>query len=270
MEAILASELDISKVSFGKVVKQTQGSLVNVYYEGNGSLKLQTPLMNTFGMSRVEENGKWTMSLLFSDKNVDGEAVRQFQDCMEKLEEKIVHDITTKYYKTWLNVGDKWDKFSEDMRRELVIQKLGNHFLRHSKNSEKNYDPTMNLKINKKKDSEDLKVDVYMMDEENRVLLDESGEYKSYDWNEHLVFSKEDRRPRPKVYCLFGITIWLVNSNIYLSPTVFQILIQQPKMLTSKVSFNKRGFLKSEDFEENDEEQEDDDELPVAVTVARK
>lgn len=268
-EAILPQDFDISKLNIGKLKKQTQGSVANMYYNGQ-LFQFQTPLMNTFGVSQSED-GKYSLCLMFSDKNVNGEDISLFKKCIEDLEDKIIGDISKKFYKEWLNVGDKWDKYAPDMRKDLVEQKMGNKFLRYSKEVEKNYAPTMNLKINKKRDTDDLYVNVYMMDSENRIITDEKGEQVKYDVLRELMFSKDDKRMRPRVYCVFGVSIWIVNTSIYLSPTLNQVLIQPPKQMVMKVEFNKKGFLtyendpmKSEDVEDEDEDdvEDDDDEMP--------
>lgn len=259
-EAVLFSEFNPSLVSFGKLRKQTLGQVVNVFYNSR-YLTIQTPLMNTFGISEYE--GKWSLGLSLNTNNPQQqEEVLRFKTVMEELEEKVLNDVSQYHYKEWLGVGDKWDKFSSEMRREMVSQKIGNKFFKHSKKDvEKKYPPTMNIKLNKKSnsDSDEFNVSVFMMDDENRIICDEKGEFKQFDIREHLLFDLMDSRPKPKIYCLFGISIWLVNSNIYISPTCSQILIQPVKYHASgnKISFNSRGFLTNEDYEHSEGQDND-------------
>ncbi len=256
-EAVLFSEFNPNLVSFSKPKKQTLGQVVNVFYNQR-YLTIQTPLMNTFGISEYE--GKWSLGLTLNAKNPQQqEEVAKFKAVMEDFEQKVLNDISEIHYKEWLGPSlgsgiEKWDRFSSEMRKEMVSQKIGNKFFKHSKkDEEKKYEPTMNIKLSKKQNLDDFNVSCYMMDDENRILCDEKGEYKSFDVRDHLMFDPMDKRPRPNIYCLFGICIWLVNNNIYISPTCSQILIKPVKYSTySKISFNSRGFLTNEDYEQSE------------------
>jgi hypothetical protein len=267
-EAVLFSEFDVSKLSFSKPKKQSQGSVVSVYY-GNTYFVLQTPLMNTFGISEYE--GKWSLSLSLNSNNpTSQQEISKFRSCIEELEEKVLNDVSNGLYKDWLaGIGDKWDKWPIEMKREMVSQKMGKKLLRHSKKDlEKKYAPTMNVKLNKKRDSEDFNVSVFMMDEENRIKCNEKGDLIEYDIREYLYFDSEEKKLKPKIFCLFGISIWLINSNIYIVPTCNQVLIEPPRSQMLKVSFNKRGFMKLEEYEMQDgeleqEQLEEDEYMPA-------
>jgi hypothetical protein len=256
-EAVLFSEFNPSLVSFGRPKKQNQGAVVNVFYNQR-YLTIQTPLMNTFGISEYE--GKWSIGLTLNSKNLlQQEEVSKFKLVMEEFEKKILNDVSEVYYKEWLGI-EKWDKFSPEMRKEMVSQKIGSKFFKHSKkDEEKKYEPTMNIKLSKKWNSDDFNVSCYIMDDDNRILCDENGEYKSFDIRENLMFDPTDKRPKPSVYCLFGINIWLINNNIYITSSCSQILIKPVKYSAySKISFNSRGFLTNEDYDNSEEVQDAD------------
>lgn len=278
-KAVTFSEFDITKMEFGKPKKQNQGSVVNILYNQRNFV-MQTPLMNTFGLSQYEN--KWTLSLSFNTNNPTSEQeVGTFKKCIDEIEEKLITELTNGLYREWLGIGDKWDKFSLEMKRELISQKCEKRLLKHSKKDvEKKYAPTMNIKLNKKKDSEDFYVNTFMMDDENRIILNEKGEYVEYDIKEKLYFEQtEEKKIKPRIYCLFSMSIWLISGNIYLTPVCNQVLIQPVKMMSTRVTFNEKGFMKLEDTkmslegdaegneEEEEEDQqeydEDDDEMPA-------
>lgn len=274
-EAVLSSEFNASKLSFSKPKKQSQGSVVSVYY-GDTYFVMQTPLMNTFGISEYE--GKWSLSLSLSTNNPTPSSQQdldKFRECIEQIEQKVLTDVSTGLYRDWFpETAEKWDKWPMEMRREMVSNKMGKKLLRHSKKDlEKKYAPTMNVKLNKKRDSDDFNVTVYMMDDQNRIQCNEKGEFLEFDIREHLYFDTEEKRMKPKIFCLFGVSIWLINLNIYVVPTCNQVLIQPPRSSMPKVSFNKRGFMKFEeemhDGEEAGEVQEVQDEDPEDFMPAR-
>jgi hypothetical protein len=252
-KAITYSEFDISKVSFSKPRKASQGSVVNVKYLDR-PLVLQTPLMSTFGLSRYEDKWSLCLSLYAYNQQAEHENAK-FRACIEELEEKLINELVGGLYKEWLCVGDKWDKFSKDLIRELVLQKCDKRLLKHSKKDvDKRYAPTMNIKLNKNRENggEGFYVSTFMLGEDNRIIQNENGDCREYDIMEKLYFdpsssSAEDRRIRPKVYCLFSLSIWLINGNIFLTPVCNQVLIQPVKPMMMRVTFNEKGFCKYED-----------------------
>jgi hypothetical protein len=256
-KAIIFSELDVNKISFGKPKKHNQGSVVNIRYNDRQNFVVQTPLMNTFGISQY--NDKWSLSLSFNYSNgLSEDDLFKFQKVIEDIEEKVLVDLTNGLYKDWLGVGDKWDKYSVDLKREMISSKYNKGLLRHSKKDiERKYAPTMNIKLNKKKDSQEFSVDTFMMDAENRILCNHKGEYLEHDIKD-LLYSEEteERRNRPRVYCLFSMSIWIINGNIYLTPVCNQVLIQPLKNSIQRVTFNEKGFQKPEErFDMEDEEE---------------
>lgn len=258
-KAIIFSEVDVNKITFGKPKKHNQGSVVNVKYNDRQNFVIQTPLMNTFGISTY--NDKWTLGLSFSYSNgLSEDDLLKFQKVIEDIEEKVLTDLANGLYKDWLGVGDKWDKFSIDLKREMVSSKYNKSLLRYSKkHAEKKYAPTMNIKLNKKRDTSEFNVDTFMMDSENRIICNEKGEYVEFDIKEHLYSEdSEEKRIRPRVYCLFSMSIWIINGNIFLTPVCNQILIQPVKSTIQRVTFNEKGFTRlDEKFDMEDEDEMD-------------
>lgn len=258
-KAIIFSEVDVNKITFGKPKKHNQGSVVNVKYNDRQNFVIQTPLMNTFGISTY--NDKWTLGLSFSYSNgLSEDDLLKFQKVIEDIEEKVLTDLANGLYKDWLGVGDKWDKFSIDLKREMVSSKYNKSLLRYSKkHAEKKYAPTMNIKLNKKRDTNEFNVDTFMMDSENRIICNEKGEYLEFDIKEHLYSEdSEEKRIRPRVYCLFSMSIWIINGNIFLTPVCNQILIQPVKSTIQRVTFNEKGFTRlDEKFDMEDEDEMD-------------
>jgi hypothetical protein len=258
-KAIIFSEVDVNKITFGKPKKHNQGSVVNVKYNDRQNFVIQTPLMNTFGISTY--NDKWTLGLSFSYSNgLSEDDLLKFQKVIEDIEEKVLTDLANGLYKDWLGVGDKWDKFSIDLKREMVSSKYNKSLLRYSKkHAEKKYAPTMNIKLNKKRDTSEFNVDTFMMDSENRIICNEKGEYIEFDIKEHLYSEdSEEKRIRPRVYCLFSMSIWIINGNIFLTPVCNQILIQPVKSTIQRVTFNEKGFTRvDEKFDMEDEDEMD-------------
>lgn len=273
-EAIIPSEFNVENVSYSPIKPQAKGSVVNVLYNGR-TLYLQTPLMNTFGISRHEETGKYTLALRFSTNGVNETEVMQFEQVMTNLRNKIRDDLVDKHYDTWLRGGNTnvaaWKDFTRDVRGLMVDQKMGNTFLRKSAASGKDYPPIMNVNVNKQGNTEDLNVDVYMLDDNNRILMNEHGEFLRFNAKDHLLFTpKDDIRSRPRVYCMFNVSIWIVNTNVYLSPRVKQILIQPVKGGSQKLQFNPRGFLGdipessgSRSYQNEEDDEEDDAPMPA-------
>jgi hypothetical protein len=257
MEAIIAKDFDENKISYGYLKKVSLGSVVNVYYE-KSQLTLQTPLMNTFGLSEYE--GKWSMSLVFSETNgVNGDDLNMFRGVLARLREKIISDIVKKkYYEEWLGVRDKWDRHSEAMKIELVTSKVGKDFVAHSKkDTDRKYPPTMNLKVMKDKETDDFRLSIYKLINEVDLEMDATGEPLDFgkDALELLHFSNmEGVRIRPPVYCLFTINIWIVNSNIYITPTCTQVCMAPTKILIRKAVFNRQGFKHYDEFAKLHEE----------------
>lgn len=287
MEATIISEFDEQKITYGHLKKQGQGSVVNVFYEGS-YLSIQTPLMNTFGISEYE--GKWSLNLVFRESNgVKESELLLFQNVLNRLREKIINDIVEKkLYIEWLGVKDKWEKYNPEMKKELINQKIGKDFLKYSKSSEK-YPPTMSLKVNKKKQengfdlenegdnlpsssengSVKLQLTVYKMIENYNgkqssfLISDQSGEPIDFsnEVMDLLHFQSGQNKMRPTIYCIFNINIWVINSNIYIVPVCNQVLLNPIKVFNNKAKFNKRGLI---DLEENDfiqslEEQEQEE-----------
>lgn len=256
-KAIIFSEVDVNKITFGKPKKHNQGSVVNLKYNERQNFVIQTPLMNTFGISTY--NDKWTLGLSFSYANgLSEDDLQKFQKVIEDIEEKVLTDLANGLYKDWLGVGDKWDKFSVDLKREMISSKYNKGLLRYSKKyAEKKYAPTMNIKLNKKRDTNEFNVDTFMMDSENRIICNEKGEYVEFDVKEQLYSEdSEEKRIRPRVYCLFSMSIWIINGNIFLTPVCNQILIQPVKNTIQRVTFNEKGFSRQD--EKFDMEDEDD------------
>jgi hypothetical protein len=95
------------------------------------------------------------------------------------------------------------------------------------------------------------------MDSENRIICNEKGEYVEFDVKEQLYSEdSEEKRIRPRVYCLFSMSIWIINGNIFLTPVCNQILIQPVKNTIQRVTFNEKGFSRQD--EKFDMEDEDD------------
>lgn len=248
-KAITYSEFDIKKVNFTKPRKANQGSVVNVRYMDK-NLVLQTPLMSTFGLSRYEE--KWSLCLSLYAYNQQAEAeMAKFRSCIDDIEEKIISDLVGGLYKEWLGVGDKWDKFSKDLIRELVMQKCEKKLLKHSKKDvDRKYAPTINIKLNRKKEEDGFYVNTFMLGDDNRIIVNEKGDCVEFDITEKLYFENtfgEEKKIRPKVYCLFSMSIWLINGNIFVTPVCNQVLIQPVKPMTMRVTFNEKGFCRYED-----------------------
>lgn len=255
MEAVIAKDFDEGKISYGYLKKLSLGSVVNVYY-GGSYLTLQTPLMNTFGMSEYE--GKWSIGLVFSETNgVNSEDLQQFKGVLMRLREKIISDIVKKkFYEEWLGVKDKWEKHSEAMKIELVTSKVGKDFVTHSKKDhDRKYPPTMSLKVLKDKETDDFRISIYKLINESDFEMDLDGE--PFDFGkqalELLHFPAQEGRIRPTVYCLFTINIWIVNSNIYITPTCTQICLAPTKMFVRKAIFNRQGFKHYDEFSKLEE-----------------
>lgn len=250
MEAVLFNEINLSEISYGKPKKQNQGSVVNIFYKGV-YLTIQTPAMNTsFGLSEYE--GKWTLNLSFNPYGCMKQEIDDFQQFLESLKEKIIQDIVDKgLYKEWLGVGDKWEKYSAEMKTELINQKVGNDLVKWSKKDlEKKYPPTMSIKIPQNRDSKEFRISVFKMNDEGSIEMDSQGQFIEYDPRQLLIFD-ESVKVKPKVFCLFNINIWLVNSNIYISPVCSQILVSPAKKSNMKFTFNPRGFhMRDEDAED--------------------
>lgn len=257
-KAVIFSEVDVSKISFGKPKKHNQGSVINVRYNERQNFVIQTPLMNTFGISQY--NDKWTLGLSFNySSGLSEEDLTRFQKVIEDIEEKVLVDVAGGLYKEWLGVGDKWDKFSIDLKREMISSKYNKGLLRHSKKDvEKKYAPTMNIKLNKKKESQEFLVDTFMMDAENRIICNEKGEFVEYDIKEQLYYEEtEERRLKPRVYCLFSMSIWIISGNIFLTPVCNQVLIQPVKNSIQRVTFNEKGFMRPDEKFGMDEEEDE-------------
>lgn len=250
MEAVIPKDFDENKITYGYMKKLPLGSVVNVYYNGS-YLTLQTPLMNTFGISEYE--GKWSLGLVFSETNgVNSEDLNQFKSVLVRLREKIICDIVKKkYYEEWLGIKDKWDKHSDAMKIELVTSKIGKDFVTYSKKDhDRKYPPTMSLKVLKDRDVDDFRLNIYKLINEQDFELDIDGEPLDYGKQtlELLHFQGQESRTRQTVYCLFTINIWVVNSNIYITPTCTQVCLAPTKSFVRKAIFNRQGFKHYDEF----------------------
>lgn len=241
MEAAIFNEINLAEISYGKPKKQNQGSVVNVFYK-RAYLTIQSPAMNTaFGLSEYE--GKWSLNLSFNSYGCNKQELDDFQAFLENLKNKIIEDTINKgHYKEWLGVGDKWERFTDEMKFELLNQKIGNDLVKWGKKDlEKKYPPSFTVKIPQNRESKEFKINTFKMSEDEKIEMDAQGQYIEYDPRELLTFD-ESVKVKPKVFCLFTINIWLVNSNIYISPVCNQILVCPSKTKNLKFTFNPRGF----------------------------
>jgi hypothetical protein len=271
MEAILGTELDVSKITFGKPKQQQMGYVVNMFYkngDANGYLKIQSPMMNTFGINYNDKFNKYAIGLSFYENSPDesfNQLNIQFRENMEKLEEKIIQDISNKYYKEWPIAGESWGNFPPEVRMAMVRSKLGKQTLIHKNTKDGKEYKTMNLKVNLDKDNNKFNVETFMLDDDKRIIIDQHGNNKLFDAREELFDLMEQNKIRPRIICLFQISIWLVNNNIYLSPVLNQVVIEKPKMMITKAVFNQRGIVRSEyngdniNINNNDRENDDND-----------
>jgi len=277
----------LSKISFGKPKPQTMGCVVNLFYKSgdvNGYLQIQTPLMNTFGISKDEKYGKYSMGLSFYENSPNEEFNRlntQFRENMEKLEDKIIHDIASKYYKEWPIGGDAWESFPLEVRIAMVKSKLGKQKLVRSNVKDGNVYKTLNLKVGIKNDkdgnpTDEFKMETFMLDNDSRIIRDAQGNNKLFDTKDLLLNLVQQKKVRPKVICLFQMTIWIVNTNIFMSPQIVQCVVEPPKAMSMKAVFNEKGIMKSQtitegvstdnnsnDDDNDDNDDNDDDDMPV-------
>lgn len=244
MDAILLQDFDESKISYGFLKRQTQGSVVSVYYN-DSFLTLQTPLMNTFGISEME--GKWSMNLIFSESNgVNSADIALFKDVLNRLRQKVVNDIVSKkLYVEWMGIKDKWNNHSEELKRELVSQMIGSEFLKHSKKDvEKKYPPTMGLKVHRNRDTQEFNMSVFKALDNNQFECNEDMEPIDFraDIMNLLHFQGQDVKVRPKVYCLVCFNIWIINNSLYITPSCNSVCLTPVKVYNNRARFNVRGF----------------------------
>jgi hypothetical protein len=247
MQAIVSENFDISLVNFGNVKKQENGSFVNIYYKNkreniNQILYLQTPLLDTFGMSLPyhkkdinvqqvkEEMEKYILTLILNDNT-------EFINVLNQLQEKIKNDLAEKHYKTWLNnTNEKLDKLSIDIRTLMIEQKILKQLYKTNSNQSKQNLITMNCKMLKNENG-NWCFDTNCLEENTNDIMKENGNYKSYDPLD-LLYVEGVRKKLPKVYCIFTISIWIINDNIYLSPNVNRLLLKPVKTIVPKVMFD--------------------------------
>lgn len=247
MQAVVTENFDISLVNFGKVKKQENGSLVNIYYKNkrenmNQILYLQTPLLDTFGMNlpyhkkdinaqQVKEDiEKYILTLILNDNP-------KFINVLDQLQEKIKNDLAQNHYKTWLNdTTGKLDNMELDIRTLMIEQKIVKQLYKTNSSQSKQNLITMNCKMLKKENG-NWCFDTNCLDENTGEIIKENGNYKSFDPLELLYIDMVKKR-LPKVYCIFSISIWIINGNIYLSPNVQRLLLKPVKTDIPKVMFD--------------------------------
>lgn len=248
MQAIIPENFDISLVNFGKVKKQENGNVVNIYYHNkreniNQILYLQTPLLDTFGMSlpyhkkdiNVQQVNnqleKYILTLILSEQ-------KELLNVLDQLEEKIKNDLSQIHYKTWLNDNvNKLDKLNSDVRTLMIEQKIVKHLYKHNP-SNKNL-ITMNCKMLKKENG-NWSFDTNCLEEncgDTFDIIKENGNYKLFDPYD-LLYMDGVKKKLPKLYCVFSVSIWIINGNIYLSPNVQRLLIKKVKTEIPKVMFD--------------------------------
>lgn len=247
MQAIVTENFDISLVNFGKLKKQENGSVVNIYYKNkreniNQILYLQTPLLDTFGMSlpyhkkdiniqQVKEDmEKYILTLILNDNS-------KFINVLDELQEKIKNDLAQYHYKTWLNDNtEKLDKMELDIKRLMIEQKIVKQLYKTNSNQSKQSLITMNCKMLKKENGK-WSFDTNCLEESTGNIIKENDNYKSFDPLE-LLYADGVKKKFPKVYCVLSISIWIINGNIYLSPNVERLLCKLVKTEIPKVMFD--------------------------------
>lgn len=286
-KAIVVQEFDVNKISYSKPKTYNSSQCINIVYPGSGYLHLQTPLVSSFGISKNEKDNKYSMTLLFDvnskEKEEEKEEVRQFEKCMRDLQDKIISDIVKDEKKEWkkiLNFDTKFENLKPEVKTLMIENKLGNQLVREPKIKDKNYANQMNVKVRDYNGS--LKLDTYLMND-TKNLYTENGEPKLYDAFNLLYRKFEEKKPPVSVIGIITFSIWIVNGNIYISPSITQVIVKEQKKLSSRVTINEKGIQgfiekskdnsddegeeveEDEEVEEEDEEEDDEDKMPKVV-----
>lgn len=277
--AIVSQEFDITKIRYSRPKTYNSSQCINILYDGNSYLNLQTPMVLSFGMSKNDKDNKYSMTILFDTPDDDKTDVRLFEKCIRDIQDKVVSDIVRDEKKEWkkiLNFDSKFENQKPEVKTLMIENKFGNQLVREPKIKDKNYSNQMNVKVRDINGS--VKLDTFMMNEEKSVYM-ENGSPKSYDAYELLYRSFDEKKPLLHMIGIINFTIWIVNGNIYISPSISQVIVKENKRVTSKVMINEKGVggfveKKPNDDEEEEEEveeeveeeeEEDDDEEPVVA-----
>jgi hypothetical protein len=271
-KAVVIQEFDINKIAYSKPKNYNGAQCINIVYPGSGYLHLQTPLMSSFGISKNQTDGKYSMTLILDVNSTeeDKEEVRTFEKVMRELQDKIIDDIVSDEKKEWkkiLNLDNKYDKLNKEVKKLMIENKLGNKIVKEPKIKDKGYSNLMNVKIREYNSS--LKVDTYLMNDKKN-LYTENGQPKLYDAFKLLYREFQDKKPPVNVIGIITFSIWVLNGNIYISPSMTQVIVKEQQKISSKVSINEKGidgFIEkdinsnSDDDEQEEEEVEEEEEV---------
>jgi hypothetical protein len=291
-KAIVVSELDLSKISYSNPKTYSTSHCINVLYDGRSYLNLQTPICSSFGMTKNDKDNKYSMTILFNTPEEDKTEITLFENQMKNLEEKIISDIVKDEKKQWkkiLNLDSKYDNLKPEVKTLMIENKLGNHLVKEPKTKDKGYSNQMNVKIRDYGGS--IKLDTYLMNEKKSVYMDSEkpDTPKLYDPFEFLYRNFNDKKPPLTLIGIINFAIWVVNGNIYISPSMNQVIVSEGPKKSQKVLINEKGIegfvvadkeeekksdkgsSSNEDDEEEEveEEVEEDEEEPQIVNIRR-
>lgn len=287
--AIVVQDFDLSKIKYSRPKSYNGSHCINILYDGNSYLNLQTPLSYSFGMTKNEKDNKYSATILFDTPEDDKSEVKYFEKMMRELEEKIVADIVRDDKKEWkkvLNTDAKYDNLKPEVKTLMIENKLGNHLVKEPKIKDKGYSNQMNVKIRDYQGT--IKLDTYVMNDKKSVYMDteKKDTPKLYDPFEVLWRTFDEKKPLLALIGILNFTIWVVNGNIYISPTMSQVIVRESVKKSVKVQINEKGIdgfvvadkeaegsgsgnNEEEEVEEEVEEEEEEDEEPEPVKVRR-
>jgi hypothetical protein len=287
--AIVVQDFDLSKIRYSRPKSYNGSHCINILYDGNSYLNLQTPLSYSFGMTKNEKDNKYSATILFDTPEDDKSEVKYFEKMMRELEEKIVSDIVRDEKKEWkkiLNTDTKYDSLKTEVKTLMIENKLGNHLVKEPKIKDKGYSNQMNVKIRDYQGT--IKLDTYVMNDKKSVYMDTEKQDtpKLYDPFEVLWRTFDEKKPLLALIGILNFTIWVVNGNIYISPTMSQVIVRETIKKSVKVQINEKGidgFVVADKEETNgsdsneveeeeveEEVEEDEDEEPEPVRVVRR
>jgi hypothetical protein len=177
---------------------------------------------------------KYILTLIIDDKSRDN---NKFIEVLNQLQNKIKNDIANYHYKSWLNDNLQYHNMELNIRLLMIEQKIVKDLYKVVDNGNEKYS-TMNCKMLKQENGGWM-FDTNCIDMETENIIKENGSYKLFEPSDYLLYTQDGiKKKMPKLYCIFSISIWIINGNIYLSPNIHRILLKPIKRENPKVVFN--------------------------------